>query len=169
MRNFPIGVGKVTQGVGPSNGLLGLLRGHFSGSFLDATQNHTQRHPTYLGVVDKLLNYALPSAECCICYSNERAFALPCEHHICIDDMRSYIKAALGDVAMFPLKCPMHHVGCVHTIGPDHAKRVLSRPEYTKFCEFNDRAIFGEGINCLKCGSFVNFPASSGNPMVMCP
>ena len=77
--------------------------------------------------------------------------------------------SALGDASMFPLKCPMHHMGCLNTIGPEVAKRVLSRDEYTRFCSFLDRAILGEGMECLKCNLFVNLPENAANPMVQCP
>ena len=34
--------------------------------------------------------------------------------------------------------------------------------------DFYDRSVLGEGIHCLKCGSFVNLPRD-GDPMVQCP
>ena len=37
-----------------------------------------------------------------------------------------------------------------------------------KFVDFYDRSVLGEGIHCLKCGSFVNLPRD-GDPMVQCP
>ena len=70
---------------------------------------------------------------------------------------------------MFPLKGPMHHTGCLSTIGPEVSKRVLSKDEYLRFCSFLDRAVLGEGINCLKCNLFVNLPENASNPMVQCP
>ena len=33
--------------------------------------------------------------------------------------------------------------------------------------DFYDRSVLGEGIHCLKCGSFVNLPRD-GDPMVQC-
>ena len=69
---------------------------------------------------------------------------------------------------MFPLRCPMHHAGCTTNISDLHARRVLGRKEYRKFVDFYDRSVLGEGIHCLKCGSFVNLPRD-GDPMVQCP
>ena len=68
----------------------------------------------------------------------------------------------------FPLRCPMHHAGCTTNISDLHARRVLGRKEYRKFVDFYDRSVLGEGIHCLKCGSFVNLPRD-GDPMVQCP
>ena len=45
---------------------------------------------------------------------------------------------------------------------------MLGRKEYRKFVDFYDRSVLGEGIHCLKCGSFVNLPRD-GDPMVQCP
>ena len=112
----------------------------------------------------------LKAKECSICYSDERAFTLPgCGHAICVDCTRTYLQTALGDASMFPVKCPMHHTGCTSTIEDKVARRVLRAPEYRKYIEFHDRAVIGEGINCLKCGCFVNMPENATNPMVQCP
>ena len=62
----------------------------------------------------------------------------------------------------------MHHAGCTTNISDLHARRVLGRKEYRKFVDFYDRSVLGEGIHCLKCGSFVNLPRD-GDPMVQCP
>ena len=61
----------------------------------------------------------------------------------------------------------MHHAGCTTNISDLHARRVLGRKEYRKFVDFYDRSVLGEGIHCLKCGSFVNLPRD-GDPMVQC-
>ena len=124
--------------------------------------------------------------------------------------MRSYCHAALGDISMFPLRCPMHHAGTFHSsLLPTPSTRRHRRPgaqaarrtsrtcthgaywegrstaSSWDFCvkinqcvgrhnvlisaqvDFYDRSVLGEGIHCLKCGSFVNLPRD-GDPMVQC-
>lgn len=70
---------------------------------------------------------------------------LSCGHALCIEDIQGYLEAALGDVSMFPLKCPMHYQGCSGHITASTAKRVLSESQYARFNEFQDRALYGEG------------------------
>ena len=126
---------------------------HF-GSFLHEVQNR----------------FLAPKGSCCICYGdNTPVIQLKqCSHDVCVDCMRSYCHAALGDISMFPLRCPMHHAGCRTNIHDVHARRVLKRQEYHKFADFYDRSVLGDGIHCLKCGCFVNLPRD-GDPMVQCP
>ena len=126
-------------------------------------------HPKYTPMLDNIRNLLLKEHECCICYTTEKSFMFECAHAVCKECLHSYLTTALGDVAMFPLKCPMHHQGCTHVIGPETAKRLLTREEYNRFNDFNDRALFGEGMHCLKCSFFVNLPANAANPMVQCP
>lgn len=38
-----------------------------------------------------------------------KIFKLTCGHLLCVDDLRGYVESALGDVSMFPVKCPMHY------------------------------------------------------------
>ena len=70
---------------------------------------------------------------------------------------------------MFPVKCPMHYEGCTGTIEASIVKRVLTELMYNKFIEFSDRAIYGEGMRCIFCNNFVNFPSDSRLAMVECP
>ena len=63
----------------------------------------------------------------------------------------------------------MHHNGCKTIISDEQVRFVLNRKQYAKFIEFSDRSVLGDGINCLKCGCFVNLPTDSSEPMVQCP
>ena len=126
-------------------------------------------HPKFTPWLDKFRNLFLRKQECCICYGEARAFRFECDHAVCCECMQSYLGTSLGDVSMFPLKCPMHHQGCTTVIGPEIAKRMMNREEYERFIGFHDRAILGEGIHCLKCNFFVNLPSNAANPMVQCP
>jgi hypothetical protein len=128
-----------------------------------------QRHPMFTPRLDQFRNIFLRKHECSICYTEEKAFRFECKHSVCFECTQNYMASALGDASMFPLKCPMHHTGCLSTIGPEVSKRVLSKDEYLRFCSFLDRAVLGEGINCLKCNLFVNLPENASNPMVQCP
>lgn len=108
--------------------------------------------------------------ECVVCHLNEQqVLTLSCKHKICLEDLRGYIVAALGNVSMFPLKCPLYFNNCPGKILPREAKRVLTKPQYEKFCEFCDRAEFGEGIRCIFCNFYVNYPANVNVAMVECP
>jgi hypothetical protein len=39
----------------------------------------------------------------------------------------------------------MHFEGCTGVVGAKVSKRILSEPQYTRFLEFSDRAIYGDG------------------------
>lgn len=101
--------------------------------------------------------------------SDQKVVKLKCKHKICLDDLRGYIVAALGDVSMFPLKCPLHFDNCVGKIDAGEAKRVLSETQYEKFCEFSDRSTYGDGMRCIFCSNFVNYPTNGSVAMVECP
>lgn len=62
-----------------------------------------------------------------------------------MEDTKGYLESALGDISMFPVKCPMHYEGCSGSIDANIAKRVLSESQYIKFLEFTDRCIYGDG------------------------
>ena len=70
---------------------------------------------------------------------------LRCGHGLCLDDVKGYLETALGNISMFPLKCPMHFQGCDGSIDARIAKRVLTEPQYNRFNEFSDRAVYGDG------------------------
>ena len=91
-----------------------------------------------------------------------------CQHAICLEDLNGYICTALGDVSMFPLKCPLHIDGCLSTITPHDAKRVLLEPQYDKFLEFTDRGLYGEGMRCIFCANYVKFPAETKLDQMRC-
>ncbi|KAJ8604327.1 hypothetical protein CTAYLR_002490 [Chrysophaeum taylorii] len=113
----------------------------------------------------------LKKGTCSICYGEKvKVFGLAqCNHEVCRTCLSMYAKAALGDISMFPLRCPMHHAGCKTTIADALARLVLGRAEYRKFLDFSDRSVLGDGMHCLKCGCFVNLPADSAEPLVQCP
>lgn len=68
-----------------------------------------------------------------------------------------------------PLQCPMHYESCTGMIDANIAKRVLSKLLYEKFLEFSDRSLYGEGMRCIYCANFVNFPIDGAISMVGCP
>lgn len=101
---------------------------------------------------------------------NLPVIGLPCSHGICLEDLTGYLESALGDIGMFPVKCPMHFDNCKGIIEPKHAKRILSEIQYNKFLEFSDRATYGDGMRCIFCENFVNFPEQMKNVVrVECP
>lgn len=130
-------------------------------------------HPRHYGqLIHSIWNsVTLKRGTCSICYSDDvSVFTLEsCEHAICEACLGMYAQAALGDISMFPLRCPMHHAGCKTTITDNLARRVLPSKNYKKFVEFSDRSILGDGTNCVKCGCFVNLPTDSAELMVECP
>jgi hypothetical protein len=63
----------------------------------------------------------------------------------------------------------MHYEGCKGSLGGHVAKRVLNEIQYDKFVEFSDRAAYGEGMRCIFCGNYVNYPANTRYSMVQCP
>ncbi|GMI10766.1 hypothetical protein TrRE_jg3075 [Triparma retinervis] len=127
-------------------------------------------HASYTPIWNSVLNKMLKTGECTICFGDEKTFKLPgCKHEVCLDCLRSYIHTALGDASMFPIKCPMHHTGCLTVFEPKFAQRVLNRDEFERFNLFNDRAVYGDGMACIFCGNFVIFPDRMGGVMVACP
>jgi hypothetical protein len=56
---------------------------------------------------------------------------------------------------MFPLKCPLHHEGCPHTVSPQTARLFLNKEELGRFQEHQDRALFGDGVRCVHCRFFI--------------
>ena len=72
---------------------------------------------------------------------------MKCKHGICIEDTKGYILSALGDISMFPIKCPMHFDGCSGHVDANIARRILTEQQYLRFIEFSDRATFGDGKN----------------------
>ena len=63
----------------------------------------------------------------------------------------------------------MHYEGCTSQIDAKIAKRVLNEQEFAKFNEFSDRVAYGEGMRCIFCKNYVNFPEEGGVNMVECP
>ena len=101
----------------------------------------------------------LSTGTCCVCSEGPiKVFKVPCNHSICENDLRGYIESALGDISMFPVKCPMHYEGCEGQIGAILVKRILTLTQYERFLEFSDRAIYGDGMRCIFCNNFVNYP-----------
>lgn len=129
----------------------------------------TSLHPPYSPTIDKLRNKFLFTGTCCICKENCKVLRLSCSHIICPEDLQGYITAALGDISMFPLKCPMFHMGCIGFIETKTAKRVMTATQYERFCDFSDRALYGEGMRCLFCNNYVCYPANESINMVECP
>lgn len=78
--------------------------------------------------------------------------------------------SALGDISMFPVKCPMHYEHCKGTIDARIAKRILSEAQYSRFIEFSDRSVYGDGMRCIHCNNYVNFPSDMNHmARVECP
>jgi IBR domain, a half RING-finger domain len=127
-------------------------------------------HPRYSPQLDRIRNKFLDTGECCVCNTKPiRVLKLSCGHGLCIEDMNGYLESALGDISQFPVKCPMHYDGCLGTITSGTAKRVLTRIQYEKFIEFADRAAYGDGMRCIFCMNYVNFPVDGSVAMVSCP
>ncbi len=131
----------------------------------------TPRHLKYTPRWDAWRNaWLLPTGECAICQEKTAVFKLsPCNHCMCVEDMVGYLGAALGDISQFPVKCPLHYEGCTSQIDAKTAKRVLDEPGFAKFNEFSDRVAYGEGMRCIFCKNYVNFPEEGGLNMVECP
>ena len=130
----------------------------------------TPNHPKYTPRLDAFKNRFMSDGMCCICQDPKiKVLRLPCKHGLCVEDIKGYLESALGDISMFPLKCPMHYEGCKGSLGGHVAKRVLNEIQYDKFVEFSDRAAYGEGMRCIFCGNYVNYPANTRYSMVQCP
>jgi hypothetical protein len=74
---------------------------------------------------------------------------------MCSEDLSQYVRSSLGDASMFPLKCPLHHEGCPHTVSPQTARLFLNKEELGRFQEHQDRALFGDGVRCVHCRFFI--------------
>jgi len=130
----------------------------------------TPRHLTFSPKWDAFRNKFLGKGECAICQDQCKVFNLkPCNHKMCPEDMAGYLGAALGDISLFPVKCPLHYEGCTSTIDARIAKRVLDKIQFGKFNEFSDRSKYGEGMRCIFCNNYVNFPEEGKFSMVECP
>ena len=131
----------------------------------------TPRHLRYTPRLDELRNRLLRPGKCCVCQDDKLpVFTLTgCGHALCKEDLLGYLNSALGDISMFPVKCPMHYEGCAGSIDAKLAKRVLTQVGFDKFNEFSDRATYGEGMRCIFCVNFVNFPLEGAISMVECP
>lgn len=106
----------------------------------------TPAHPRYSGKWDQYLNRFLRKGECCVCKGTTQVvMRLKCGHGLCLEDIKGYLESALGDISMFPVKCPMHYQGCEGQLDARVAKRVLTEPQYNRFNEFSDRALYGDG------------------------
>jgi hypothetical protein len=128
-------------------------------------------HPRYTPTLDNFRNKFLPKGKCCVCQeSNLPVIRLGCSHALCVEDIKGYLNSALGNIALFPVKCPMHYESCPGMIGAETAKRFINATQYDKFKEFSDRATYGEGMRCIFCNNYVNFP-SEGHRVacVECP
>eukprot|EP01038_Epipyxis_sp_PR26KG_P011323 gene11323-15187_t len=137
-------------------------------------QTASHSHPRYTPFLDSLVMKFLINQRgtCCICSStNIAVFDLQCSHSICIDCMKSYLESALGNISMFPVKCPMFYVRCTTTIDAKIAKKVLNESQYNRFTEFSDRAMFGDGMRCIFCHNYVIYPNNMSNNFsrVECP
>ena len=128
-------------------------------------------HPRYTPLVDKFRNRLMFTGTCCICKDNSvQVYRLKCRHAICRADMSAYVDAACQDISKFPLKCPMHFEGCNEIIPVYVAKRfITTRAQFTRFLDFTDRSILGEGMRCIFCNHYVNFPLNGKLLVVECP
>lgn len=110
-------------------------------------------YPKYSSTWDQYMNTFLRKGECVVCKNPSiTVMRLQCGHGICLEDIKGYLESALGDVSMFPVKCPMHYLGCEGMVESRTAKRVLSEPQYNRFNEFCDRALYGDGTFVSHCG-----------------
>jgi hypothetical protein len=126
-------------------------------------------YPPFTPQLDNFRNKFLWTGKCCICHDSLSAFKLKCQHTICVGCLKDNLVSALGDISMFPVKCPMFYEGCPGQISAHYAKRVLNMVQYDRFKEFSDRVQYGEGMRCIFCNNFVNFPGDNSISMVQCP
>ena len=130
----------------------------------------TPHHPRYTPRRDRFRNRFLKKGTCCVCKEEDvKVLRVSCHHGLCFDCLKGYLEAALGNIALFPVKCPMHYEGCPGVIESQVSKRVLSRVHYDRFLEFTDRAMYGEGMRCIFCYNYVNYPAEGAVANVECP
>ena len=129
----------------------------------------------------------------CICKVRKPCVPVPCKYlifNLHQEDISGYLESALGDISMFPIKCPLFYQGCKGCITANIAvtipawifkvyvansilicqKRFLSLSNYNRFLEFSDRAAFGDGMRCIFCNAFVVFPDNMSRiSQVECP
>jgi hypothetical protein len=107
----------------------------------------TPDHPRHLGNWTAFFNrWTVSHGVCCVCKAeNVSVLRLNCQHGICLEDLEGYLNSALGDISMFPVKCPMHYESCTGTIDAKLARRVLPAAQYSRFLEFIDRTTYGDG------------------------
>lgn len=143
----------------------------FSGPTRVAYQAVTPDYPRYTPKLDEFRNKFLKTGQCCVCQEPAvKVIRLKCNHGICLEDLKGYVESALGNISLFPVKCPMHYEACEGGIDATLAKRILTKIQYDKFIEFSDRALYGEGMRCIFCNNFVNLPEiGNSNSMVECP
>lgn len=126
-------------------------------------------HPRYTPAVDNLKNQFLPMGACCVCSAEKKVLSLGCEHALCLECVQGNLEAALNDIGMFPVRCPMHFGGCDRLFDARIAKRVLKEGQYKRFLDFQDRAMYGEGLRCIFCDQYVNLPVDNSISIVSCP
>ena len=126
-------------------------------------------HPRYTPAVDNLKNQFLPTGFCCICNTERKTLKLGCDHSLCLECVHGNLEAALNDIGMFPVRCPMHFDGCESLLDARVAKRVLKEAQYKRFLDFQDRAMYGEGMRCIFCDHYVNLPIDTTISIVTCP
>ena len=131
----------------------------------------TPSNPVYNERYNRFLHMFLPHGHCLICKSeNVKVFKLKCSHTVCLEDTKGYLLSALGDISMFPIKCPMHFEGCTGTFDANIARQILTLSQYERFIEFSDRSLYGDGMRCIFCANYVVYPNNMGNlSQVQCP
>ena len=101
--------------------------------------------------------------------AEKKVLSLGCEHALCLECVQGNLEAALNDIGMFPVRCPMHFGGCDRLFDARIAKRVLKEGQYKRFLDFQDRAMYGEGLRCIFCDQYVNLPVDNSISIVSCP
>ena len=131
----------------------------------------TAQHPKYTPRLDRFRNrFFLAKGTCCVCREEDvPVFPLSCNHGQCHECIKGYLDSCLGDISTFPVKCPLHFEGCTACIDSKVAKRVLTLALYQRFLEFSDRATYGEGMRCIFCSNYVNYPSEGAQAAVECP
>lgn len=65
----------------------------------------------------------------------------------------------------------MHYSGCTETLSLTIPQRFLSSDDYLKYLNLHDRAVYGEGVRCIRCQYYIPLPDSRTNKiyMIACP
>jgi hypothetical protein len=118
-----------------------------------------------------MTHYFLPKGQCLICKTERvKVFKMKCSHTICLEDTKGYLLSALGDISMFPIKCPMHFEGCSGCIDASIARQILNPSQYERYIEFSDRSLYGDGMRCVFCANYVVYPNEMNRlSQVQCP